>query len=120
MNIHPVRMSGIGLHGIFFTIIKNMPRPGQAWGWLPPFALLLSVIVAVPLRMLDEQGLPRYRALRTELNHVRRSNRQMVQEVLALQKKIEKLRRDPLAVEDIARDELGMLREGEILFQFPR
>ncbi len=97
-----------------------MSRSGQAWSWLPPFALLLSVIVAVPLRMLDEHGLPRYRALRTELHSVRKSNRQMVREVVALQKAVEKLKRDPLAVENIARDELGMIRDGEILFQFPR
>jgi len=97
-----------------------MSRPGQAWSWLPALALLLSVIVAVPLRMLDDHGLPRYRALRTELDSVRRSNRQMVREVVALQKTVEKLKRDPLAVEDIARDELGMIRDGEILFQFPR
>lgn len=70
--------------------------------------------------MLDEQGLPRYRALRTELNQVQKANQRMRREVRDLQRIVQKLRTDPLAIERIARDELGMVRDGEILFQFQR
>ncbi|MBN1655601.1 MAG: septum formation initiator family protein [Deltaproteobacteria bacterium] len=97
-----------------------MPRFFQGIAWLLPFTLLVCVVVVVPLRMLDEQGLPRYRALRTELYKVQKANQRMRREVRDLQQTVQRLRSDPVAVERIARDELGMIREGEILFQFPR
>jgi cell division protein FtsB len=70
--------------------------------------------------MLDEQGLPRYRALRAELTQVQKANQRMRREVRDLQQTVQRLRTDPLAIERIARDELGMVRDGEILFQFRR
>jgi cell division protein FtsB len=97
-----------------------MPRVGQALGWVLPFGLLAYVIVAVPLRMLDEEGLPRYRALRAELHEVRRDNQRTRREIKELQRTIHRLKTDPSAIERLARDELGMLREGEIRFQFPQ
>jgi cell division protein FtsB len=36
-----------------------------------------------------------------------------------LQREVDGLRTDPSTIERIARDELGMIREDEILFQFP-
>ena len=86
--------------------------------WLAPFALLSFSIIFVPLRILDEQGLPRYRALRAELHRVRESNDHVRRQVQELQRTVADLRSDPGAIERIARDELGMLLEDEILFQF--
>ena len=84
-----------------------------------PFALLVISIVAVPLRILDEQGLPRYRALRDELVHVRKENERLGREVIELHRTVAALREEPEAIERIARDELGMVRDGEFIFQFP-
>jgi cell division protein FtsB len=92
---------------------------GGALAWLLPFGLLLLAIVVVPLLILDEEGLPRYRALRQELREVQTQNARMRHEVMRLQRQVEALRQDPSAIERIARDELGMLRQDEILFQFP-
>lgn len=86
--------------------------------WLLPFGLLVLATIVVPLRMLDEQGLPRYRALRTELHDIRADNVRFAREVRQLRGTVERLRDDPNEIERIARDELGMLREGELLFQF--
>ncbi len=97
-----------------------MQHSGPVLGWLLPFLLLICSIVVVPLRMLDEEGLPRYRALRAELRQVREANRRARREVRNLQRSVHRLRQDPAAIERIARDELGMLRDDEILFQFPR
>jgi cell division protein FtsB len=97
-----------------------MPRLLHEIAWLLPFGLLVCVVVIVPLRMLDEQGLPRYRALRAELYHVQQNNQKMQREVRDLQQTVRHLRSDPVAIERIARDELGMVRNGEILFQFPK
>ena len=91
-------------------------RAGIAW--LLPLGLLLFAIVFVPLRILEPQGLPRYRALREELQQTRDANARMRREVVELQGRVDRLRTDPDAIERIARDELGMLRGDEIVFQF--
>ena len=86
--------------------------------WLVPFSLLVLAIVAVPLRILDEQGLPRYRVLRQELADVNATNDRLRRRILRLQRQTEALRTDPAAIELVARDELGMVRDDELVFQF--
>lgn len=87
--------------------------------WILPFGLLIVSIVSVPLGILDEAGLPRYRALKSELAEVERINDRLRRDIEQRQRDVDGLRSDPAAIERIARDELGMIREGEILFQFP-
>ncbi len=94
-------------------------RIATTLAWLLPLTLLVGSIVSVPLMVLDEQGLPRYRALRAELAELRRETDQLRDDVRAQGREVEALRADPEAIERIARDELGMVREGEIVFQFP-
>ena len=87
--------------------------------WLLPLGLLVTSVVLVPVRMLDTQGLPRYRALKSELLHVQRDNERVAREVAELTREVDALKADPAAIERIARDELGMVREDEVVFQFP-
>ena len=91
-------------------------RPTAA---LLPFSLMVMAIMTVPTLVLDEQGLPRYRHLREELGELRASNEELVREIASLKGEIEALRTDPSYVERIARDELGMVRAEELVFQFP-
>jgi len=107
---------------------QQNPRPTEGIGvgravvnavWVLPFALLVMAIVAVPLRILDEQGLPRYRELKSELHEVDVINDRLSREVRDLQREVDALRHDPEAIERIARDELGMVHDDEIVFQFP-
>lgn len=91
---------------------------GSSIAWLLPFGLLVFAIIFVPLRILDAQGLPRYRALRTELHEVEAQNSRMRRQLEDLSVQVARLRADPEALEAIARDELGMLRSGELVFQF--
>ncbi|MCZ7677988.1 MAG: septum formation initiator family protein [Sandaracinaceae bacterium] len=46
-------------------------------------------------------------------------NDRLRREVEQLQREVEDLQHDPAAIERIARDELGMIRADELLFQFP-
>jgi cell division protein FtsB len=96
-----------------------MSRFGRAVAWMLPFGLLILSIVSVPLGILDEQGLPRYRALKDELAEVERINDRLRRDLEQITREVDGLRTDPAAIERIARDELGMIREDEILFQFP-
>ena len=86
---------------------------------LLPFLLMVMAIMTVPTLVLDEQGLPRYRRLRSEVAELRESNQELVREIAELKSEIEALRTDPSYVERIARDELGMVRDEELVFQFP-
>ncbi|MEM8607547.1 MAG: septum formation initiator family protein [Myxococcota bacterium] len=86
---------------------------------LLPFLLMVMAIMTVPTLVLDEQGLPRFRQLKTELEDLRGSNAELVDEIASLKAEIESLRADTQYVERIARDELGMVRPEEFVFQFP-
>ncbi len=86
--------------------------------WLLPFGLLVFAVVAVPLRILSEEGLPRYRKLSAQLARTQQENIKLKKDIERLSRDVHALRSDPRAVERIARDELGLLREGEVLFQF--
>ena len=93
-------------------------RARSVLGWLLPLSLLTVAIVSVPMLVMGEAGLPRFRALRAELSEVEHENDRMRREVQALARDVESLRVDPEAIERIARDELGMVRHDELLFQF--
>ena len=86
--------------------------------WLLPLGLILGSIIAVPILILGDQGLPRYRRLSYELDDARGANRKLRKEIAALRGEVHDLRSDPEALERIARDELGMIKPDEVLFQF--
>jgi cell division protein FtsB len=91
---------------------------GTSLSWLLPFGLLMFAIVCVPLRLVEPEGLPRYRALRSERTQVLDKNETLRRQVAELEATVRRLRSEPEALERIARDELGMLRSDELLFQF--
>lgn len=99
--------------------VALMQRARDVLGWLLPLALLTLAIVSVPVLAFDEEGLPRWRALRRELGEVAHQNDAMRRQVEELARDVDALRTDPEAIEHIARDDLGMVREGELVFQFP-
>jgi len=86
--------------------------------WLLPLALILGAVVAVPILILGDEGLPRYRRLRYELEDARSQNRRLRHEIEGLREEIQALRTEPTALEHIARDELGMIKPDEVIFQF--
>ena len=110
-------LSVIGLHfdfGRSFTRCAKRRR----WSGCCRSDCCCSRSCSCPLRILEAEGLPRYRALRNELLQTRENNARMRREVQELKQRVQRLRNDPQAIERIARDELGMLRSDEIVFQF--
>jgi len=85
-----------------------------------PIGMLSLALVAVPVLVLEPQGLPRLRGLQKELDQVQAENDDLEREVARLRVEVKQLRDDPAAVERIARDELGMVRKSEVVFQFGR
>jgi len=86
--------------------------------WLLPLGLLLFAMIFVPVRILDAEGLPRYRALRAELEQTRDRIARLRNEVRLLHEEVDLLQTDPRAIERKAREELGMVGRDEILFEF--
>lgn len=83
-----------------------------------PIAMLSLALIAVPILVLEPEGLPRLRALQTELSGATAQNDDLRREIARLRAEVRTLRDDPAAVERIARGELGMVRKSEVVFQF--
>ncbi len=85
-----------------------------------PIAVLALAVFGVPVLVLAPEGLPRMRALQRELADVNAENDALRASVANLRADVSHLRDDPRAVERIARDQLGLVRKSEVVFQFPR
>ncbi len=84
-----------------------------------PILVLVVAVVGAPVMILSPQGLPRLRGLERELAEVEEDNAEIRRQIEALRGKVARLRDDPSAVERIARDDLGLVRQTEVVFQFP-
>lgn len=83
-----------------------------------PVAILGLAVVAVPMLVFQSEGLPRMRSLQKELAEVNRENADMKRDINRLKAEVRDLRDSPTAVERIARDQLGLVRKSEVVFQF--
>ena len=83
-----------------------------------PVAVLVVAVVGVPVLIFSPQGLPRLRGLEKELADVQEENAEVRREIESLRGRVARLRDDPGAVEQIARDNLGLVRQTEVVFQF--
>jgi len=86
---------------------------------LPAFILLIAVVGA-PILIFSAEGLPRLQSLEQELASVRQENEQERRKISTLRRSVQRLKDNPIAVERIARDELGFVRKNEVVFQLPR
>ena len=85
-----------------------------------PLAVLTVSLVAVPVLVFEPQGMPRMRALEKELVGVNNENAELRRDVGKLRAEVNDLRENPAAVERIAREQLGLVRKSEVVFQFEK
>ncbi len=85
-----------------------------------PIAVLIVAVVGAPITIFSPQGLPPPRELRESSPTSRRRMPTSGGKSEALRGKVARLRDDPTAVERIARDNLGLVRQSEVVFQFSR
>jgi len=85
-----------------------------------PLAVLTVSLISVPILLLEPQGLPRMRALEHEFQGVQTENAELRRDVGRLRTEVKELRENPTAVERIAREQLGLVRKSEVVFQFDR
>ncbi len=83
-----------------------------------PIGMLALALIGVPILIFQPEGLPRMRGLEKELAEVNAENAELRRDVTKLRDEVKGLREDPAAVERIARDQLGLVRKSEVVFQF--
>ncbi len=88
-----------------------MSRRKVLLGWAVAAAGALALMSA-----LDAGGFRRYVALRREIAGLEEKNRRLAEQNQRLADEVEALRKDPKALERAAREELGFIKPGEIVF----
>lgn len=90
-----------------------MVRPTRILGIA---ALLVATLAG--LSAADAHGLRRMRRLEADIRQREEKNRKLEVENARLGREIQALQGDPRAVERAAREELGLVKEGEVVFVF--
>jgi cell division protein FtsB len=85
---------------------------------LLPLAVLVVAVVVVPWMMVSPSGLHRLRSLEAEKKRADEEISRLAQEIRELRAEVRRIKEDPAAVERVARDELGLVRQTEVVFQF--
>jgi cell division protein FtsB len=83
-----------------------------------PLAVLTVAAISVPIMMASPTGLPRLRNLEEERRQVNEEISRLSSQITALRAEVSRIKSDPAAVERAARDELGLVRTTEVVFQF--
>lgn len=71
----------------------------------------------LPYHLYLRSGLSRFVALRAELAQLEARNQKLRAGIMVLRMQLTGLKEDSEAVERVARDELGMLRSGEVVYK---
>jgi cell division protein FtsB len=74
-------------------------------------ALLLAAL------FFGEMGLPRYLAMRNHAQQLELDIMELQRTNRALRAEIDRLERDPVKIEQLARERLGLVRKGETVYQ---
>jgi len=81
--------------------------------------LMVAAVLAGVLSLAsvaDARGFRRYLKLRQDVETMQERNRSLAQQNEALLREINALRKDPAALERAAREELGYIKPGELVF----
>jgi cell division protein FtsB/cell division protein DivIC len=80
--------------------------------------ILISLLILGILSFLGEKGIFNLLRLRKEVVRIREKNLQLEEENQKLKEEVKRLHNDKRYIEEIARKELGMVKEGEIIYRF--
>ncbi len=88
--------------------------------WTLRLSVALGLAVALgylPYKLYLRSGLVQYVTLRQELAALTARNESLQGSIRELRHQLERMKEDPAAIERVARDELGMVRSGEVVFK---
>jgi cell division protein FtsB len=81
--------------------------------------LVVGGLWGIAATLLTRDGLDRCERIEIELKHLGHVNEEVSYQNNALTQRIEALGSDARVIEDIAREELGMIRSDETIYLFP-
>ena len=89
--------------------------------WLSPrrLGIVAMIVLAVVLAVFGVKESVRAWQMRRDMRAVERELTTLRGQQADLAKTVERLRDDPLYIEKLAREEMGMVREGETVLKFP-
>jgi cell division protein FtsB len=80
--------------------------------------VMISLFILGSFTFLGEKGIFNLLHLRKEVARIKEINIKLEEENLKLKEEVKRLRSDKRYLEEIARKELGMVKEGEIIYRF--
>lgn len=80
--------------------------------------ILIPLLILGTLTFFGEKGILHLLRLQKELVRIKESNIKLEEENRKLKEEVKRLEKDKRYIEEIARKELGMVKEGEIIYQF--
>jgi len=91
---------------------------GDLFDRLPFVGAFLIMSLMAGTMIFHEDELPRYFHLREYRLHVVEQIQQLEDINVSMQKDIKRIQHDPQRMEELARNRLGMVRQGETVYQF--
>ena len=82
------------------------------------FIILFVVLVMVLVTFFGEKGILHLLRLKRELTRIKEENQRAEEENQRLREEVRRLQQEKRYIEEIARKELGMVKEGEVIYQF--
>ena len=83
-----------------------------------PISVLVIAGVSVPMMVFSPDGLARLTQLNQEKQRADEEVSRLSQQIQELRAQVQRIKEDPALVERAARDELGLVRKTEVVFQF--
>lgn len=83
-----------------------------------PLAVLLVAGISVPVMAFSPEGLSRLEHLQEEKKRADAEVARLSRQIQELRAEVQRIKEDPTLVERAARDELGLVRKTEVVFQF--
>lgn len=94
-------------------LARDSSHSRRRWPWL----VLIIVAVTLVAASTGDQGLVRLFALRSDYARILGQNGELEADNARLEAEVKRLRENPGAIEKIAREELGMVKRDEIVYQ---
>lgn len=82
--------------------------------------VLVIVVIFLIMTVFGNRGLRDNYFLRQRLAAIKKTNQELAWQNSQLAKTVELLKTDSVYIEKIARDELGMVKKGDIIYRFSR
>lgn len=85
---------------------------------MPILAIAAATLIVIGSILFDHQSIPQYIQLLRALEEIRTHIHELEQRNAALRQEIVRVEHDPLKLEEIARNRLGMVRPDDMVYQF--